>query len=102
VTVNGPDPPTAFVERTALAWRRTGLTLFALALGGAKVAQVTKTWVAVSLAGATALMALAVVVRAEQLLISRSEPTSSRAVLMTSVVVAGVLLAATGAFMALA
>ena len=102
MTVDGPLPPSAFVERTALAWRRTGLTLFAVALGGAKIAQVAQTWVAVSLAGATALTALAVVVRAEQLLLTRSEPTSSRALLMTAVALAAVLLAASGVFVALA
>jgi uncharacterized membrane protein YidH (DUF202 family) len=101
VTVDGPTPPSAFVERTALAWRRTGLTLFAVALGGAKLAQEAQTWIATALAGITAIVALAVVARAEQLLLRDHEPPSSRALLMAVVTGAAVLLAASGVAMAL-
>lgn len=101
MSLDGPVPPSAFVERTALAWRRTGLTLLAVALGGAKLAQVVQTWVAVALAGATALAALCVVARAEQLLLSRDAPTTPRAFLMGVVVVAAALLAASGIALAI-
>ena len=94
--------PSAFVERTALAWRRTGLTLLAVALGGAKVAQVVQTWVAVLLASATALVALGVVARAEQVLLSRDDPRASRALLMSVVCCAAVALAISGMVLAVA
>ena len=102
MTVDGPIPPSAFVERTALAWRRTGLTLFAVALGGAKLAQVAQTWIAVTLAAVTAVVALLVVARAEQLLLSRTDPMAPRALLMTAVVAAAVTLAVSGVALALA
>jgi hypothetical protein len=103
MSVDGPVPPTAFVERTALAWRRTGLTLLAVALGGAKVAQVVQTWIAVLLAAATALAALGVVARAEQVLLRRDEPmAASRAHLMSVVCCAAMVLAVSGIVLALA
>jgi uncharacterized membrane protein YidH (DUF202 family) len=102
MSVDGPVHPSAYVERTALAWRRTGLTLLAVALGGAKVAQVVQTWFAVLLAAATALAALGVVARAEQLLL-RDDPTiGSRAQLMSVVCCATMVLAVGGVVLALA
>jgi uncharacterized membrane protein YidH (DUF202 family) len=102
MSVDGPVHPSAFVERTALAWRRTGLTLLAVALGGAKVAQVVQTWIALLLAGATALAALAVVARAERLLLTDHDPLASRALLMSVVCCAAMALAVSGVVLALA
>ena len=61
-----PHGYSAYVERTSLAWRRTGLALFALAVGAARIADVTDLLLAVGLAVVVGAAALALVFAAER------------------------------------
>lgn len=57
---------TAHVERTVLAWRRTGLAVFALAAAAAKVAAVSSVPVVAALGLAVGLFTLGVIYVAER------------------------------------
>jgi uncharacterized membrane protein YidH (DUF202 family) len=95
-----PGRHTAHVERTVLAWRRTGLALFVLALAAAKAADIGDAAVVAVVGVGVALGALALVLFAERRALNQQESSAWSLFATTTglcVAVAGV-----GALLALA
>jgi uncharacterized membrane protein YidH (DUF202 family) len=98
--VSVPSDHTAHVERTVLAWRRTGLALFALALAAAKAADVSEAGFVAFVGVFVSLGTLAVVLASERR-VSTGQATpawtmlASSAALAFLVALVGVLLALT-------
>jgi hypothetical protein len=94
-----PGRYTAHVERTVLAWRRTGLALFVLALAAAKAADLGDIAFVAVVAVVVALGALGLVLVAEQRAVARRD--ESAWVLLASTTALCVSVAGVGALLAL-